>query len=406
MSLLSLPNELLLQIAEDFELAGDLFSLVCVNRRLSLLLTPLLYEFATEDGYEGKYAVVAFYWAAATGNRKLIQHVLEKGPDIMVIGMVNGWETIRYDPEKFNQSIVEFVVVCGPNLILKESLDGFEYPALHWAMMERRGNMVRFLLDEGADIQLGTLTGPRPRSRHTQWRAECITRNPLYLAVGDGRTVTARLLLQMGVDISARNFFSSRSAIQVATILGWKTMMGLLLERGANPNEMDPVVGIGLLNFAASLRYEGIVRILLENGADPNDRVGDRRRTILHDLVVNEKHVRWAGDMERIFRLLLENGADPTMPDSQGSSPRYYAQNHRGMSRVLAEKYPWSGVGFEYWKSKSLGESGSADATMRLRKDKRQSYTGWKFRRWCCQKQLDCVGAYKSLKRRLLRSKE
>jgi ankyrin repeat protein len=87
--------------------------------------------------------------------------------------------------------------------------------------------------------------------------------------------------------------------------------MDLLIDKGADPNQVDPDNGMTPLGDAVlAAQMESVERLLLR-GADPNRRANGN--TALH----------WAaskGDIE-IARILLDHGANPTVRNREGQTP-------------------------------------------------------------------------------------
>jgi hypothetical protein len=130
--------------------------------------------------------------------------------------------------------------------------------------------------------------------------AECGDRfSALHVASRNGQVDTARILLNSGAHVNARNSFESTSLHQ-ASIFGHLKLAQLLLERGAdlnarNDEENTPVY---LASREGHLR---IVQLLLDHGADVNLR-GD------HNLTPYQVATR-CGHLG-VAQLLLEHGAE------------------------------------------------------------------------------------------------
>ncbi len=99
-----------------------------------------------------------------------------------------------------------------------------------------------------------------------------------------------------------------------------------LLDRGADPDQVDPEVGNPVLSWAALCGDLPAARLLIEHGADVNaaDRSGYRP---LHGAA-------FLGE-PRILELLLEHGADPLARGSSHDTPRESARASLGTTRAI-----------------------------------------------------------------------
>jgi len=114
--------------------------------------------------------------------------------------------------------------------------------------------------------QLGTLLEQGAAS----YEAGADGRVPLQLAIENDRLEALELLLDHGVAADAPlPTWDRRSPLHAAAARADADMVALLLERGANANQLDRV-GRSPLYDAVAHGRENTVRLLLEHGADPN----------------------------------------------------------------------------------------------------------------------------------------
>jgi ankyrin repeat protein len=146
---------------------------------------------------------------------------------------------------------------------------------------------LRRLLEQGEDM------GARDKLGDT----------PLHVAIQEGHTQAARLLIERGADPDARG--SHWGPLTAAAVRGNVPIVRLLLARGADVNGRlhpgEQTVEYSPLGMACNREQFEAARALLEHGADVNlaNRAG---YTPLMNLKTD--HLDFA-------RLLIERGADP-----------------------------------------------------------------------------------------------
>lgn len=154
---------------------------------------------------------------------------------------------------------------------------------LYWAVMRGHKNMVKLLLDNGANMK------SKYEDRMTV----------LHMAARQGHTEIVELLLASKANVKAKTIHK-RTPLHLAAEFGYMDIVKLLLDSGANIQAKDHDEMTPLL-YAANKRYIDIVKLLVDNGANIEAKDWGKR-TSLH-LAAD-----W-GQIE-IVKLLLDNGAD------------------------------------------------------------------------------------------------
>jgi len=217
MSLTTLPNELILEVAEKLQ-PHELTCLIRTCRRFSRLLVPTLQKFALSE----KYASIALFWAAALGNEHLARQILTKGHSVPIIRIEHDDRELSMshltssDPEK--NELVSFALKQGPNLVLEDGDGG----ALYWATRHGYIDMISMLLDQGADTQLKIFDGD----------------TALHAAVIWGNLEAAELLIAHGADVNARGV-SGRTPLHLATVRNHVAIWETLVDNGADLYAVD-----------------------------------------------------------------------------------------------------------------------------------------------------------------------
>ncbi|KAF7330183.1 ANK-REP-REGION domain-containing protein [Mycena venus] len=159
--------------------------------------------------------------------------------------------------------VVRSLISENPKLI--NALDVDERTPLHWAASSGSTDIVRFLVDKQAEVDLVDNSG---------W-------TPLHIAVSAGHDEIVQELVGAGADVNKKNnkgisplhYAASKSRIDIGR---------LLISRGADINAKDKANQVPL-HRAATTGSLGFIRLLLESSVPPNktrlnnaDRIGKR----------------------------------------------------------------------------------------------------------------------------------
>ena len=141
---------------------------------------------------------------------------------------------------------------------------GFGETALHVAAGNGHKDMVQFLLDSGAELDIQDTYGSTPLS--------------LALAASNVPNDVVKLLLDKGAELETENDFGSTPLLYA---VGWGNtgIVQMLLHRGAEINKKNRK-GDTPLHLAARLGQEDAVGLLLERGAELNLLDGEGRTPI------------------------------------------------------------------------------------------------------------------------------
>jgi ankyrin repeat protein len=150
--------------------------------------------------------------------------------------------------------VVKLLLARGADVNAKEARGG--QSALMWAVAENHPDIVRALVEGGADVRARSSGGF----------------TPLLFAAQQGDVDSARILLDAGADVN-EGTPKDGSALLIAAATGHDDLTTFLVERGADPNAVDPK-GLSVLHLAAwRPDMQNSLQSLLARGADPNARL-------------------------------------------------------------------------------------------------------------------------------------
>ncbi|MCG8414423.1 MAG: ankyrin repeat domain-containing protein [Pseudomonadales bacterium] len=128
--------------------------------------------------------------------------------------------------------------------------------AVHWAAQLGQADILKALLDAGAEADPTTRIG---------------SYTPLHIASGQGSSEIVETLLAAGADVNAKTTNSLVTALHLAAqTVGGADSVKALLEHGADPNAREGSAEQTPLMFAAAENRVASINLLLEAGADPS----------------------------------------------------------------------------------------------------------------------------------------
>ncbi|KAK0649751.1 hypothetical protein B0T16DRAFT_136478 [Cercophora newfieldiana] len=193
------------------------------------------------------------------------------------------------------------------------SASGPRKTALTIAVERGRFDIVKFLLECGANINMAELSEPVKTGNTRLARLLLEYGYPTFypvgywlnLAVDLGSLELCDLFLEYGANVNSQDMKGSTALLQAAW-QGRKAIVDMLLREGASVHVICKS-GQTALYKASGQGYEDITRRLLDCGARPNEGRGADGETALFK-AVSKGHLG-------VARLLLEAGADPNIPN-------------------------------------------------------------------------------------------
>lgn len=188
MSFLSLPNELIILIAQSLTTTRDVNTLIRTNRRLWSLLTPRLNVLALEK----KDGVTALHWAVVNHHGPLVHLLLRLGVTVDVRENVESGAPIHWGAKLGHEKMVRILLSNGADIA---ACNDFNETPLHWAAAFGNLRMVRLLLEE-AKMKDGYVD---MRDRHGG--------TALDWAARYGYVDVCKCLLEWGADVNVKDAF-------------------------------------------------------------------------------------------------------------------------------------------------------------------------------------------------------
>ena len=276
------------------------------------------------------FGVTPLWLACQNGSPAMVDTLLSAGADANA-ALPSGETVLMNAARTGSAEAVSLLVAHGANLDTQEQSRG--QTALMWAVAQQHPDVVRTLVELGADVHLRS--APRARRIHTRTAGFNPTgvidtvlggNTAMLFAARQGNLATARHLVAGGADVNDTAPLGT-SALVVAAHSGHTSLATFLLEQGADPNAAE--AGYTALH-GATLRGDVVLAMaLLARGADPDATVrnGSPGRRNSPDFVIEHDMVGatafWLAahfGEPAIMRALAESGAEPRVVMEDGTT--------------------------------------------------------------------------------------
>jgi ankyrin repeat protein len=283
--------------------------------------------------------------ACINGDGEMVRKLLAAGANANA-PTVTGETPLMTCSRSGNVAGVQALLEKGAAVNAKENLQ--DQTALMWAVAERHPEVVRVLLEHGADLRARSrithllimreaeeVTGAKFVCRPGQPKGTCANAEiidkggstALLFAARRGDVESANLLLAAGANVND-TAPDGNTALVLAAFSGHGNVGVFLLNRGANPNSDG--AGYTALHAAVLRNDADLVKSLLAHGANPNIQITkgtpvtrEGQDFILPAGLVGATPFFLAAKLVEvdIMRLLASAGADPSLRLKNGTTP-------------------------------------------------------------------------------------
>ncbi|CAH0020734.1 unnamed protein product [Clonostachys rhizophaga] len=210
-----------------------------VNGHVSMVRTLL--DHGADPNLKDGLGRTAIWWAAYNGWYEAANVLLDAGAELNMTDDVLQLSPLMAATYRGRAKVLKLFLAGGAN----GHTEKHGYSALGLAVHFRHVDVVKILLESGADVEYG----PDP------------SRTPLNTAVEQGDTEIVNLLLEAGATMQTST--DDRSPLCIAAQRGFEDMVALLLNHGAKVDHLTAHKRTPLF-FAAATGHEMVARMLIE----------------------------------------------------------------------------------------------------------------------------------------------
>ena len=301
-----------------------------------------------------EYGATPLSQAASTGNPEILEALLDAGADVNERG-ADDQTALMIIARTDNLAAAKVLIEADADVNAVEKWRG--QTALMWAAAQMQPEMVKLLLDNGADANAQSLPNNWERQVSGEPRMKILPAGgltPLLYAAREGCTLCTQYLIEAGADVNKTDPEGVTPLVMANLNAKWDSAK-LLLEAGANPDKWD-IYGRSPLYTAVdynTLPHGGradrlsadlttsfeIIQLTLDKGGNPNLQLklfppyrslgADRGADGLLKTGVTALFRAARGGDVPVVKLLIEKGALLELPNEDDVTPLIVAAGYR-----------------------------------------------------------------------------
>jgi ankyrin repeat protein len=242
------------------------------------LVQTILDRDTTAIGMSNDRGSTALHVAAENGHFQIAELLLDRGADLEAID-VDGDTPLMCAAIGGHSEIYKMLLSRGADA---DILNINENGVLHYAAMGGSVEIVNLMLDSGQDIN----------AQNAQNQGGV---TPLMAAVFNNRQEVVKFLLEKGADIEASDSYG-RTPLSMAVQENKQELVKFLLDKGADIETLDTYAYTPLYVARATGNVD-MAQLLLDNGANVDDPVGWAARAL------NNENFNWKSKSSEHFRI-------------------------------------------------------------------------------------------------------